>query len=119
MSLFEEVGIYLEEFGPTSYAVKEFPAWFPEGEETEIIEEIIEQVLTSRKIDIGKLREEAAIMMSCKQSIKANHHLTLADMERLLNDLSNAENPFTCPHGRPVLVHFTTYEIEKMFKRVM
>jgi DNA mismatch repair protein MutL len=115
----EDVGIYLEEFGPTSYAVKEFPVWFPEGEETEIIEELIEQVLTSRKIDIGKLREEAAIMMSCKRSIKANHHLTNADMERLLNDLSNAENPYTCPHGRPVLVHFTTYEIEKMFKRVM
>ena len=109
----------MEEFGPTSYAVKEFPAWFPDGEETEIIEEIIEQVLTSRKIDIGKLREDAAIMMSCKKSIKANHHLTLADMERLLKDLSDAENPFTCPHGRPVLVHFTTYEIEKMFKRVM
>lgn len=116
---FEEVGIYLEDFGPTSYIVREFPTWFPEGEETEIIEGIIEQVLESRKIDIGKLREEAAIMMSCKRSIKANHHLTLSDMQRLLNDLSAAENPFTCPHGRPVLIHFTTYELEKMFKRVM
>ena len=44
-TLLEEVGIYLEEFGPTSYIVREFPTWFPEGEETEIIEEIIEQVL--------------------------------------------------------------------------
>lgn len=119
MSLLQEVGIFLEEFGPSSYAVKEYPSWFPAGEETVIIEDIIEQVLTTRKIDIGKLREEAAIMMSCKRSIKANHHLTLADMERLLNDLSAADNPFTCPHGRPVLIHFTTYEIEKMFKRVM
>ncbi|WP_172369650.1 DNA mismatch repair endonuclease MutL [Sporosarcina jiandibaonis] len=117
--LLEDVGIYLEEFGQTSYIVREFPTWFPAGEETKIIEEIIEQVLNSRRIDIGKLREEAAIMMSCKRSIKANHHLTMADMERLLNDLSEAENPFTCPHGRPVLIHFTTYEIEKMFKRVM
>ena len=49
MTLFEEVGIYLEEFGPTSYTVKEFPTWFPAGEETEIIEEIIEQVLTFPK----------------------------------------------------------------------
>ena len=118
-NLLEDVGIYLEEFGHTSYIVREFPTWFPAGEETEIIEEVIEQVLNSRRIDIGKLREEAAIMMSCKRSIKANHHLTMADMERLLNDLSEAENPFTCPHGRPVLIHFTTYEIEKMFKRVM
>ncbi|AOV09225.1 DNA mismatch repair protein MutL [Sporosarcina ureilytica] len=115
----EDVGIFLEEFGPTSYIVREFPTWFPTGEETAIIEEIIEQVLHTRKVDIGKLREEAAIMMSCKRSIKANHHLTVRDMEILLNDLGEAENPFTCPHGRPVLIHFTTYEIEKMFKRVM
>lgn len=119
VTLLEEVGIYLEEFGPASYAVKEYPSWFPAGQETEIIEELIEQVLEKRKVDVGKLREEAAIMMSCKRSIKANHYLTLADMERLLHDLAESENPFTCPHGRPVLIHFTTYEIEKMFKRVM
>lgn len=119
LSLLEDVGIYLEEFGPSTYAVKEYPSWFPEGEETAIVEAMIEQVLTTRKIDIGKLREEAAIMMSCKRSIKANHHLTLVDMERLLNDLSGCEIPYTCPHGRPVLIHFTTYELEKMFKRVM
>lgn len=114
-----EVGVFLEEFGPSSYTVKEYPAWFPEGEATSLIEELIEQVLESRKTDIGKLREESAIMMSCKRSIKANHYLTFSDMERLLEDLSLAENPYTCPHGRPVLIHFSTYEIEKMFKRVM
>lgn len=119
VTLLQDVGIYLEEFGPASYAVKEYPSWFPTGEETEIIEELIEQVLEKRKVDVGKLREEAAIMMSCKRSIKANHYLTLADMERLLHDLAECENPFTCPHGRPVLIHFTTYELEKMFKRVM
>ncbi|MFC5603140.1 DNA mismatch repair endonuclease MutL [Sporosarcina koreensis] len=114
-----EVGVFLEDFGPSSYTVKEYPAWFPAGEASALIEELIEQVLTTRKTDIGKLREETAIMMSCKRSIKANHYLTIADMERLLNDLSLAENPYTCPHGRPVLIHFSTYEIEKMFKRVM
>lgn len=119
MVLLTEVGIYLEEFGPTSYVVREFPTWFPAGQENNIIEGIIEQVLELKQVNIGKLREEVAIMMSCKQSIKANHHLTMTDMERLLRDLSAAENPFTCPHGRPVLIHFTTYEIEKMFKRVM
>lgn len=114
-----EVGVFLEEFGPSSYTVKEYPAWFPAGEASTLIEELIEQVLANRRTDIGKLREETAIMMSCKRSIKANHHLSIADMERLLNDLSLAENPYTCPHGRPVLIHFSTYEIEKMFKRVM
>ncbi|MBB4823852.1 DNA mismatch repair protein MutL [Sporosarcina luteola] len=119
MEMLHAVGIFLEEFGPSSYTVREYPSWFPTGEETAIIEDIIEQVLRNKHINIGKLREESAIMMSCKKSIKANHYLTIADMERLLSDLAKAENPYTCPHGRPVLIHFSTYEIEKMFKRVM
>lgn len=115
----EEVGIYLEEFGPTTYIVREYPSWFPKGFEEEIVKELIEQVLTNRKTDVKKLREDAAIMMSCKRSIKANHYLTRDDMVRLIEDLKQADHPFTCPHGRPVIVHFSTYEIEKMFKRVM
>lgn len=115
----EEVGIFLEQFGPSSYTVKEYPSWFPAAEASSIIEEMIEQVLHTRQVNIAKLREDTAIMMSCKKSIKANHYLTTEDMNRLLDDLGNAENPYTCPHGRPVLIHFTTYELEKMFKRVM
>ncbi|ARD49367.1 DNA mismatch repair endonuclease MutL [Sporosarcina sp. P33] len=115
----EEVGVFLEAFGPATYTVKEYPAWFPEGQAAAIIEEMIEQVLDKRKVDVEKLREESAIMMSCKKSIKANYFLRQEDMERLLTDLGTCENPYTCPHGRPVLIHFTTYELEKMFKRVM
>lgn len=115
----ETVGVFLEEFGQSSFVIREHPSWFPKGEEQEIIEDLIEQVLTTKKADVKKLREDAAIMMSCKKSIKANHYLTKEQMEALLRDLRKAENPFTCPHGRPVLIHFTTYEVEKMFKRVM
>ncbi|WP_312753184.1 DNA mismatch repair endonuclease MutL [Rummeliibacillus suwonensis] len=115
----EDVGVYLEEFGQNSFVVREHPTWFPQGFESEIIEELIEQVLKERETDIKKLREAAAIMMSCKRSIKANHYLDKSQMERLLQDLKTRVNPFTCPHGRPVIVHFRTYEIEKMFKRVM
>lgn len=115
----KNVGIFLEEFGTSSFVIREHPAWFPKGHETKIIESLIEQVLTNRTTDIKKLREEAAIMMSCKLSIKANHYLTMRDMEQLLTSLKNAQHPLTCPHGRPVIVHFSTYEVEKMFKRVM
>lgn len=115
----EEVGISLEDFGPTTFIVRDHPVWFPKGFEEEIVKELVEQVLTSRKANVKKLREDAAIMMSCKRSIKANHFLTKDDMTKLIFDLRQAEHPFTCPHGRPVIVHFSTYEIEKMFKRVM
>lgn len=115
----EQVGVFLEDFGQGSFIVREHPSWFPKGEEQQIIEQLIEQVLRYKKTDIKKLREEAAIMMSCKKSIKANYYLTTEQMNVLLNDLRACEHPFTCPHGRPVLIHFTTYEVEKMFKRVM
>ncbi|KIL29846.1 DNA mismatch repair endonuclease MutL [Bacillus subtilis subsp. subtilis] len=115
----ESVGVFLESFGSNSYIVRCHPAWFPKGEEAELIEEIIQQVLDSKNIDIKKLREEAAIMMSCKGSIKANRHLRNDEIKALLDGLRSTSDPFTCPHGRPIIIHHSTYEMEKMFKRVM
>ncbi|MBY8912113.1 DNA mismatch repair endonuclease MutL [Bacillus sp. YC2] len=115
----ESVGVFLEAFGSNSYIVRCHPAWFPKGEEAELIEEIIQQVLDAKQIDIKKLREEAAIMMSCKGSIKANRHLRNDEIKALLDDLRRTTDPFTCPHGRPIIIHHSTYEMEKMFKRVM
>jgi DNA mismatch repair protein MutL len=115
----EKVGVFLEEFGGNSFIVRSHPTWFPKGEEKETIEEMIEQLLAMKKVDIKKLREEAAIMMSCKGSIKANRHLRNDEIQTLLNDLRKASDPFTCPHGRPIIIHYSTYDMEKMFKRVM
>ncbi|MBY0144306.1 DNA mismatch repair endonuclease MutL [Neobacillus niacini] len=115
----EKVGVFLEEFGMNSYIVRSHPQWFPKGEEKQIIEDMIEQLLSMKKVDIKKLREEAAIMMSCKASIKANRHLRNDEIQALLDDLRKASDPFTCPHGRPIIVHYSSYEMEKMFKRVM
>jgi DNA mismatch repair protein MutL len=115
----EKVGVFFEEFGHNSFIVRAHPQWFPKGMEKEIIEEMIEQLLVMKKVDIKKLREEAAIMMSCKASIKANQHLRQDEIVALLTDLRNSTDPFTCPHGRPIIIQYTTYEMEKMFKRVM
>ena len=91
----------------------------PKRGEKEIIEEMIEQLLLMKKVDIKKLREEAAIIMSCKASIKANRHLRNDEIQALLDELRQTTDPFTCPHGRPIIIHYSTYEMEKMFKRVM
>ncbi|MBE3570114.1 MAG: DNA mismatch repair endonuclease MutL [Bacillales bacterium] len=115
----EKVGVFLEPFGIHSFIVRAHPQWFPKGEEQEIIEDILQQLITMKTVDIKKLREEAAIMMSCKRSIKANHHLRQDEIQALLDDLRKASDPFTCPHGRPIIIHFSSYELEKMFKRVM
>ncbi|MDM5198949.1 DNA mismatch repair endonuclease MutL [Fictibacillus enclensis] len=115
----EQVGVFLEPFGSGTFIVKAHPQWFPSGYERESIEDLIGQVLKDKKADIKKLREKAAIMMSCKGSIKANHHLRNDEIFSLLETLRKSEDPYTCPHGRPIIVHFSTYEMEKMFKRVM
>ncbi|MEI4788844.1 DNA mismatch repair endonuclease MutL [Bacillus sp. FJAT-53060] len=114
-----KVGVFLEPFGSGSYIIRSHPQWFPKGEEAELIEEIIQQVLDEKRVDIKKLREEAAIMMSCKGSIKANRHLRHDEIKALLDELRQTKDPFTCPHGRPIIIHHSTYEMEKMFKRVM
>lgn len=115
----EKVGVFLEPFGHNSFIIRSHPVWFPKGDEQEIIEDMIEQLLSMKKVDIKKLREEAAIMMSCKGSIKANHHLRNDEIQALLDSLRQASDPFTCPHGRPIIIHYSVYDMEKMFKRVM
>ena len=113
-----EVGIHLEEFGTNSFIVRAHPTWYPPGQEEEIIREMIEIVLATGKVSVHEFREATAIMMSCKRSIKANHYLNPQQARVLLEDLAQCENPFNCPHGRPVLIHFTNKDMERMFKRI-
>ncbi|MEI5906809.1 DNA mismatch repair endonuclease MutL [Bacillus spongiae] len=113
------VGVFLESFGMNSFIVQSHPQWLPKGEEKQLIEDMIQQLLSMKTVDLKKLREEAAIMMSCKASIKANHHLRNDEIQALLDTLRGTSDPFTCPHGRPIIVHYSSYEMEKMFKRVM
>ncbi|SFD78839.1 DNA mismatch repair protein MutL [Lentibacillus persicus] len=115
----EKVGLFFEPFGNQTYIIRAHPNWFPKGFEEEVIREMIEQVMKDEKVDIERIREDAAALMSCKRSIKANHHLSNDHMFSLLEDLRTCSDPFTCPHGRPVIIFFSSYELEKMFKRVM
>lgn len=114
----ESMGIHLEPFGSNSFQLQEHPAWIKKGQEIVTIEAIIDFVLKDKSIDVATLREATAIMMSCKQSIKANHHLSDIEARQLLLDLSKCSNPYNCPHGRPVLVHFSNKDMEHLFKRI-
>ncbi|WAA10801.1 DNA mismatch repair endonuclease MutL [Fervidibacillus albus] len=115
----KKVGVFLEPFGTNTFIVRNHPQWFPKGEEEEMIRLMVDQVLAMKQIDLKKLREETAIMMSCKGSIKANHRLRNEEILELLDTLRTTTDPFTCPHGRPIIIHFSTYDLEKMFKRIM
>lgn len=115
----DKVGVHLEHFGGHDYIVNSYPVWFPKAEAEEIIQDMVELVLNDKKVNVKKMREDAAIMMSCKKSIKANHYLKNNEMADLIDQLREAEDPFTCPHGRPIIINFSNYELEKLFKRVM
>ncbi|MGW9816407.1 DNA mismatch repair endonuclease MutL [Staphylococcus cohnii] len=115
----DKVGVHLEPFGGHDYIVDSYPVWFPQEEAEEIIKDMIEYVLEYKKVDVRKIREEAAIMMSCKKSIKANHYLKNNEMADLVNQLRETEDPFTCPHGRPIIINFSNYELERLFKRIV
>lgn len=116
---FEQAGVILEHFGGGTFRVVAHPYWFPSGEEAAIIEEMAEWVLSERSIDLAKLREKSSILVSCKASIKANQKLTPEEADTLLRRLGECKQPYTCPHGRPIVVSFSTYDLEKLFKRVM
>jgi DNA mismatch repair protein MutL len=119
LPMFESAGVYLEEFGGNTFIVRAVPHWLPKGDEADIVREMAEWVLQERKVDLRAFREKAAILCSCKASIKANQALGRESGERLLERLGRCRMPYTCPHGRPIVVSFTKYELEKMFKRVM
>lgn len=120
IDIFDKLNISLDEFGTQSYRVISHPTWFIQGKEEELIRKIIELVIQKEKnFSLEKFNDNLAKMISCKMSIKGNTYIDTPSMESLINDLRKCDNPFNCPHGRPTIIHFTKYELEKMFKRSM
>ena len=120
IDIFDKLNITLDEFGTQSYRVISHPTWFIQGKEEELIRKIIELVIQKEKnFSLEKFNDNLAKMISCKMSIKGNTYIDTPSMESLINDLRKCDNPFNCPHGRPTIIHFTKYELEKMFKRSM
>lgn len=118
MDELNKVGLYLENFGDQTYIIHSHPIWFGADQVESTLREMIDFFIENERISLAEFREATAIMMSCKRSIKANHHLENEEARQLLADLSQCENPYNCPHGRPVLVQLTNNDMEKMFKRI-
>lgn len=118
MDLLCQVGVKLEEYGVNQFILREHPIWMKEEEIESGIYEMCDMLLLTDQVSIKKYRAELAIMMSCKRSIKANHALDDYSARDLLRQLAQCKNPYNCPHGRPVLVNFTSSDMEKMFRRI-
>ena len=114
-----DLGFEVEEFGSNTILVRSHPYWLPDYALEEAIRKMIDVVISEKDFDSYKFTEKIAITLACKMSIKANDHIEFAAMEDLLNRLRETENPFTCPHGRPTIITFSKYELEKLFMRSM
>ena len=115
-----DLGFDIEEFGLNTFIIKGHPTWLREGYEEESIRRIIDLIVGGiSKIDPVKFNEAVAITLACKMSIKANMHISHEAQEELLKELCACDNPYNCPHGRPTIIKFSNYDLERMFKRVM
>ncbi len=116
----KELGFDIEEFGLNTFIIKGHPTWLREGYEEESIRRIIDLIVGGiSKLDPVKFNESVAITLACKMSIKANMHISHEAQEELLKELCACDNPYNCPHGRPTIIKFSNYDLERMFKRVM
>jgi DNA mismatch repair protein MutL len=112
-------GITLTPSGTQSFFINSVPAWFPHGFEELYAEEVIRLAVEGKNPTAIDVRDELAKLLACKHSIKANHYINEGEVKTLMHDLKQCKNPYTCPHGRPVVVRLPLYDIEKWFKRVM
>lgn len=113
------LGIDFDLFGQNTIVIRSLPLWVIRGHEREFVYDIIDGLLNDKSQDRSVVYDELAKLMSCKKSIKANMSILYEEVNALLNDLDHCVNPYTCPHGRPTVVNFSKYDIEKLFKRVM
>ena len=118
IEILNKINIQVEEFGSSSFRVISHPTWINKGFEVQTIKHIFEMIVRDEKnFSLERFIDNVAKMVSCKMSIKGNTRINIEEMESLINDLRKCNNPFNCPHGRPTIIHFTIYELEKMFKR--
>ena len=118
-NILTELGFNIEEFGINTIVFKSHPSWLLPGYEFESIKKLVDLVINDYNIDRIKFYDSISKTLACKMSVKGNTRITQDAMQTIIDDLVLCDNPYNCPHGRPTIITFTKYELERMFKRVM
>ena len=117
--LFAQMGFEIEHFGGKEYSVRAVPSDMLDVAKQDLFVEIIDSLVEQ---DYNKQPEvilEKLASMSCKAAIKGNYNISYEEASSLMDQLLELENPYNCPHGRPVIVSMSKYELEKKFKRIV
>lgn len=113
----KEYGFLAEEFGMNTIIVRSHPNWISDDIAEECIRKAVDIIITKEEFDLDQFVWRMAATMACRMSVKANDYLSYEDQLWLLDTLRKCDNPFTCPHGRPTIITYTKYDLEKLFKR--
>ena len=118
---FEKLGFNIENFGGHEYAMRAIPIdLFGCDSEKEMFQEILDELSRETNLDrTPDVINYKIASMACKASVKGNTRMTREEMEALLDELLELDNPYNCPHGRPTIISMSKYEIDKKFKRVV
>ena len=116
--ILNNMGFIVEEFGINTIVIRSHPYWLPENRADDCIRKIIDIIISCEDFDDEKFIDRVAAGVACKASVKAHDVLSQEEMIDLLEQLRNTKNPFACAHGRPTIISYSFYELEKMFKRI-
>lgn len=117
--ILDQLGIGYEEFGFQTLLIRSVPVWLTKSDIEVALRKIFDIITVREDFRLDRYLDHIAATVACKASIKANDHIELSSMEVLLERLRSCENPFTCPHGRPTIITYSKYDLEKLFKRSM
>lgn len=112
------IGITLEPFSRTTCVVREVPVWFEEINERDFINDLVEEILSEKKMNVQEIRKDKIATLACHSSIRFNRRLDVIESRKLLSRLSRCAQPFNCPHGRPTMMAISEAQLQKEFKRV-
>ena len=116
-NLLEEYGFSIDEFGENTLLVRSHPNWIPDEKSEDIIRKLVDIIIDKGKFDFDQFIWRIAATTACRMSVMAGDYISKEEMEWILENIRYCDNPFTCPHGRPSIITYTKYELEKLFKR--
>ena len=115
--LLKSYGFDVEEFGFNSIIIRSHPNWIEHSKEEDCIRKVIDIITDKGSFDLDQFIWRMAATTACRMSVMAGDYISEEDQQWILDNIRKCENPFTCPHGRPTIITYTRYELEKMFKR--
>lgn len=117
--LLDMLGFSYEEFSDNTILIRRHPVWLSSNKTYECIKKIIDIIIERETFDEKKFLDRVAATVACRMSIMAGDYITLDEANELIEQLRHTKNPFNCAHGRPSIITYTNYDLEKMFKRSM